>query len=108
MACASTGTKVRPWSTLKRNRVLPETAGETALIHVHQMNTVFNIASPFLYLATATAMAAFVCFGVWSLQQRFIKYEEWAIRTQALILFMVLLFYILEINPDKRHRGEIS
>lgn len=68
------------------------------MIHVHQMNTVFNIASPFLYLATGTAMAAFVCFGVWSLQQRFLKYEEWAIRTQALILFMVLLFYILEIT----------
>lgn len=77
--------------------MLPDCAGETIVIHVYQMSSVFNIASPFLYLVTGTAMVVFVCFGIWSLRQRFLKYEEWAIRTQVLVVLLVFLFYILEI-----------
>ena len=43
------------------------------MIYVHDMNGLFDIASPLLYLAIGSAMIVFVAFGVWSLQQRFRK-----------------------------------
>ena len=68
------------------------------MIYVHQMNGLFDITSPLLYLATGTALLVFVLFGVWSLQQRFRRYEEWALRTQAMVLLAVFAFYTLEIK----------
>lgn len=68
------------------------------MIYVHDMNGLFNIASPLLYLAIGSAMIVFVAFGVWSLQQRFRRYEEWALRTQVVVLLAVFAFYTLEIK----------
>lgn len=62
------------------------------------MNGLFDITSPLLYLATGTALFAFVFFGVWSLRQRFRRYEEWAVRTQAVVLLAVFAFYTVEIK----------
>lgn len=66
-------------------------------MHAFQMNYFFDIASPFLYLMTALNMSVFVCFGIWSLRQRFRRYEEWAVRTQMIVLLAVLVFYVMEI-----------
>lgn len=68
------------------------------VIYVHEMNGLFDIASPLLYLTIGSAMIVFVAFGVWSLQQRFRRYEEWALRTQVVVLLAVFAFYTLEIK----------
>ena len=67
------------------------------MIHISQMNHVFDITSPLLYLMTAVNISVFLFFGVWSLRQRFRQHHEWAIRTQAIVLAAVLVFYIIEI-----------
>lgn len=76
----------------------PAEVGENTLIYVHDMNGLLDITSPLLYLAIGSAMIVFVLFGVWSLRQRFRRYEEWALRTQVVVLLAVFAFYTLEIK----------
>lgn len=57
-----------------------------------------NIWSPALFVITCVNIVFFVGLGIWSLHQRFKEHKEWTLRTQALVLFIVLFFYIIEIS----------
>jgi hypothetical protein len=68
------------------------------VIHISQMNYLFDIASPALYVMTGINVTVFLFFGVWSLHQRFQQHQEWAIRTQAIVLLAVMVFYFVEVT----------